>query len=235
VIGSVCLADSSEELTRASDWRLKKCPDADSDNAAERLQRALINRRFARKSLFDDVPAVLKKNLRNIEGQFMSASMGGPARLCEDLAHEDEPVCMKTLQTLPPRSFPKVPDAASGESIFAEGAKKRIAKSSTSSQHNIAISLEGPIGTSKTESAKDIIARLAADPGRRRAFPLGEGHFWLLDETNMALQTVLQFMEAAIEGQQISIPMPGKCLQRPVMPPNFGLIGGEMEVREDLQ
>jgi hypothetical protein len=150
--------------------------------------------------------------------------MCGPARLCEYPAHEDEPVCMKTLQTPPPPSFPKIPDAASGESIFAEGAKEHIAKPSTSSQHNIAILLEGPTGTSKTESAKDIIARLAAGPDRRRAFTLGEGHCWLLDETNMALHTILQFMEAAIDGQQISITMPGKWLHRHVMPPNFRLI-----------
>jgi hypothetical protein len=121
----------------------------------------------------------------------MNASMGGPARLCEDPAHEEEPVYRKTLQTPPSRSFPKVPNAASGESIFAEGAKKRIAKLSTSSQHNITILLEGPTGRSKTESAKDFIARLAADPDRRRAFMLGEGHCWLLGETNMALQTIL--------------------------------------------
>jgi hypothetical protein len=128
------------------------------------------------------------------------------------------------FQTAPPRSFPKVSDATSGESIFAEGTKKRIAKPSTSFQHNIAILLEGPTGTSKTESAKDIIARLAADPDRRRAFTLGEGHCWLFDETNMALQTVLQFMEATIHVQRISIPRTVKWLQRHGVPPNYRLI-----------
>jgi hypothetical protein len=41
MIGDDFLADSSEELTRASGWRLKKCPDADSDNKAERLPKGV--------------------------------------------------------------------------------------------------------------------------------------------------------------------------------------------------
>jgi hypothetical protein len=39
MIGDDFLTDSSEELTRASDWRLKKCPDADSGNATGRLPK----------------------------------------------------------------------------------------------------------------------------------------------------------------------------------------------------
>jgi hypothetical protein len=41
MIGNDCFADSSEELTRASGWRLKKCLDADSDNAAECLPKGV--------------------------------------------------------------------------------------------------------------------------------------------------------------------------------------------------
>jgi hypothetical protein len=180
-------------------------------------------------SFFDDISAVLKKSVRNSEGQFMSASMNGSARLCEDPFHEDESVRMETLQIPPPRSFPKVSDAASGESIFAKGAKKRIAKTSNYSQHNIAIRFEGPTETSKTESAEKFMGRLAADSDTRRDLTFREGHCLLFDETNLAVQTVLQFMEAAIDSQQISITTPEKWLQRPIMPPNFRLIATRNE------
>jgi len=52
--------------------------------------------------------------------------MGDSVRWCEDLSYEDEPMSRNAIQTsiAPPsgRFSPKVPDAAAGESVLAEGA-----------------------------------------------------------------------------------------------------------------
>jgi hypothetical protein len=87
------------------------------------------------------LPAVSKKKPETVKVS-SSASTTGPARLCEDPAHEHRPGRRKILQTPALRSFPNIPDASVGESIFTEKAKQGIAEICICSQHNVAILLE---------------------------------------------------------------------------------------------
>jgi hypothetical protein len=80
---------------------------------------------------------------------------------------------------------------------------------------------------------EDIMGRLMSDPNTWGGFnpkigpfirAFKEGLFLLLDEINLAPQSVLQCMEAAIDSGQITIEIPGQSLQIYHMHPDFRLV-----------
>jgi hypothetical protein len=132
----------------------------------------------------------LKKSSETVKVNSFAA-MSGSVCFCED------------LQIPPPYSFPKVPDAAGGESIFTERAMECNTEIWISSQYKAAILLEGLIGTSWIDWQLILTQGKILRLEKAIAFPLMKPT-WRFRQFFSLLKSLLTVSKSALQFQEIA-------------------------------